>query len=163
MTEPSTAARLLARLRLRGWTVAVAESLTGGLVVSSLVAVPGASASLRGGVVAYDTAIKESMLGVDAALLGRHGPVHPEVARQMAEGARRALEVAGRSADVGIATTGIAGPESPDGQPVGTVHIGIVTPARSTIASFLFAGDRARIREAASAAAITAALEAISE
>ncbi|MBF0816784.1 CinA family protein [Microbacterium paludicola] len=163
MTEPSTAAGLLARLRLRGWSVAVAESLTGGLVVSSLVGVPGASASLRGGVVAYDTAIKQSVLGVDAALLGQHGPVHPEVARQMAEGVRRALSVAGRSADVGIATTGIAGPESPDGQPVGTVHVGIATPDRSSVASFLFDGDRARIREAACEAALRAALDAISE
>jgi nicotinamide-nucleotide amidase len=152
---------LLARLRERGWTVAVAESLTGGLVVSSLVDVPGASASVRGGVVAYATEIKRSLLGVDADLLAAHGPVHPDVARQMAEGVRRALAVEGRPADVGISTTGIAGPESPDGQPVGTVHIGIVTPESSAVESFVFPGDRAGIREAARAAAVESALRGV--
>lgn len=157
------AADLLSRLRERGWSVAVAESLTGGLVVASLVDVPGASRSVRGGVVAYDTAIKASVLGVDAALLAAHGPVHPEVARQMADGVRRALAVDGREADVGISTTGIAGPESPDGQPVGTVHVGVVTPSGGTVRTFAFDGDRAAIRESARRAAVEAAREVLAE
>ena len=73
--------RLVARLGELGWTVAVAESLTGGLVVSSIVSVPGSSAVLRGGVVAYATDVKAALLGVDETLLSAHGPVHPRVAR----------------------------------------------------------------------------------
>ncbi|WP_345752857.1 CinA family protein [Microbacterium rhizophilus] len=161
MTTDAGAAELLALLRDRGWTVAVAESLTGGLVVASLVSVPGASLSLRGGVVAYDTAIKASVLGVDGDLLAADGPVHPQVALEMAEGVRRALAVDGRPADVGIATTGIAGPDSPDGQPVGTVHIGVATPEGPLVESFVFPGDRVAIREAARAAAIATALRAV--
>ena len=122
----SVAAELVARLVERGWTLGVAESLTGGDVASKIVAIPGASATLRGAIVAYATPLKHSLLGVDSALLDEHGPVHPEVARQMADGVRRAVLIAGRAADVGIATTGIAGPDSPDGQRVGTVHIGNV-------------------------------------
>ncbi|MER7798125.1 nicotinamide-nucleotide amidohydrolase family protein [Microbacterium sp. NPDC096154] len=145
---------LLAALRERGWSIGVAESLTGGLVVSTLVDVPGASASVRGGVVAYDTALKASLLGVDPELLAEHGPVHPEVARQMADGVRRAMAVDGEPADVGVATTGIAGPDSPDGQRIGTVHIGVATPEAISVTSWVFAGDRAAVREAARAQAI---------
>jgi nicotinamide-nucleotide amidase len=152
---------LLAVLRERGWTIGVAESLTGGLLVSALVDVPGASQSLRGGVVAYDTAIKASVLGVDADLLAEHGPVHPEVARQMALGVRRALAVDGVEADVGVATTGIAGPESPDGQPVGTVHIGVATPERTFTTSWVFAGGRAAIRDAAATQALADVARAV--
>ncbi|MGA1826747.1 MAG: nicotinamide-nucleotide amidohydrolase family protein, partial [Microbacterium sp.] len=78
----------MGRLIARGWSVAVAESLTGGLVVSSLVSVPGASAAVRGGIVAYATPLKHTLLGVDAALLAAEGAVHPDVARQMAAGVR---------------------------------------------------------------------------
>ncbi|MFT4235457.1 MAG: CinA family protein [Microbacterium sp.] len=149
-----TAADLLARLDARGWSVGTAESLTGGLVASAIVDVPGASSHMRGGVVAYDTEIKHTVLGVDSSLLAEHGPVHPEVARQLARGIRRVLALNGRDADVGIATTGIAGPASPDGQPVGTVHIGVSTPDGDHVSSHVFAGDRAAIRRQAVAAAI---------
>ena len=114
-TDPSVgsaAEELVSRLIAHGWTVAVAESLTGGLVVSSLVSVPGASATVRGGVVAYATALKHSLLGVDAALLAAEGAVHPDVARQMAEGVRETAAIDGRAADVGIATTGVAGSDT---------------------------------------------------
>ena len=161
MAVPGDPVALLAALRERGWTVGVAESLTGGLVVATLVDVPGASASVRGGVVAYDTAVKASLLGVDDALLAEHGPVHPEVARQMADGVRRAMTVDGKPSDVGIATTGIAGPESPDGQPVGTVHIGIATPDGVFATSWVFAGGRAAIRDATVAQAIIEASAAL--
>lgn len=156
-------ARLVDALRERGWTIGVAESLTGGAVTSAIVSVPGASAALLGGVVAYATPVKHTLLGVDAGLLAEHGPVHPDVATQMAGGVRRAVAVDGRPADVGIATTGIAGPDSPDGQPVGTVHIGIVTPHGIRSIPHLFAGTRPEIRRQATDAAIAAALLAVGE
>jgi nicotinamide-nucleotide amidase len=152
---------LLSALAVRGWTVAVAESLTGGLVVASLVSVPGASASVRGGVVAYATELKQSLLGVDAALLAEHGAVHPEVARQMATGVRRAAAIDGREADVGIATTGIAGPDSPDGQPVGTVHIGVAWPGDDLVMSLQLTGDRDEIRAASVRHALRSAIDAV--
>ncbi|MGL4256836.1 MAG: CinA family protein [Microbacterium sp.] len=151
------AADLLAALGARGWTVAVAESLTGGLVAAAIVDVPGASASMRGGVVAYATDVKRDVLGVDSALLASAGAVDSAVAWQMAEGARRVL-----GADVGIATTGVAGPEPQDGKPVGTVCIAVVAPDGSAGATVLLEGDRAAIREAATAAALKLAISRVS-
>lgn len=153
--------RLVERLRELGWTLGVAESLTGGLVAASVVSVPGASAVFRGGVVAYATDVKSSLLGVDTTLLEAHGPVHPRVARQMADGARRAVGDGETPADVGIATTGIAGPLSEDGQPVGTVHLAVSTPLGSRVESLLLSGDRRQIREEAAARAILLALDAL--
>lgn len=153
--------RLVERLTELGWTLGVAESLTGGLVVASIVSVAGSSNVLRGGIVAYATDLKASLLGVDETLLAAQGPVHPRVARQMAEGVRRAVRKGGAPADVGIATTGIAGPVSPDGQPVGTVHIAVSTPLGSRVESVLLAGDRAGIRAEATALALRVALEAL--
>lgn len=147
---------VVAALVARGWTLGVAESLTGGAVAAEIVAVPGASAVLWGAVVAYATPVKHSVLGVDSGLLARHGPVHPDVALQMADGVRRTVAV-GRPSEVGIATTGIAGPDSPDGQPVGTVHVAVVTPLGAVSESFRFAGDRAGVR-AQSASAVLGAL-----
>lgn len=157
MTE--LAAAVVDALQRRGWTLGVAESLTGGGLISALVSVPGASSVVVGGVVAYATPVKHTLLGVDEALLDREGPVHPEVARQMAQGIRRAVRVDGVDASVGVSTTGIAGPVSPDGQPVGTVHIAVATPERLEARSFLFPGDRSQVRSAS----IRAALEMIQE
>ncbi|MGE5287686.1 MAG: CinA family protein, partial [Micromonosporaceae bacterium] len=112
------AAEILDLLRARNQTLAVAESLTGGLLCAALTDVPGASAVVRGGVVAYATDLKAVLLGVPRPLLNRHGPVHPDVAAAMAEGVRLRL-----SAGFSVATTGVAGPEPQDGKPVGTVHI----------------------------------------
>jgi len=158
----TAAEALLEALRARGWRVATAESLTGGLAASALIEVPGASASVAGGVVAYDTAVKHSVLGVDEGLLERHGAVHPEVAEQMARGVRRALRLDGRDLEVGVSTTGIAGPTSPDGQPVGTVYIGVSTPEAARVEHHVFAGARADIRAAAVAAAIALAIDVVS-
>ncbi len=155
------AAALVAALRAKGWTLGIAESLTGGAVAAEIVTVPGASAALLGAVVAYATPVKHTLLAVDAALLEAHGPVHPEVALQMADGVRRAVAVDERPADLGISTTGIAGPESPDGQPVGTVHIGVVAPARQFHRSYRFTGSRDEVRSQARDAAIAAALDAV--
>lgn len=161
MGRPSEAERLVARLGELGWSLGVAESLTGGLVVSSIVDVAGSSSVLRGGVVAYATDLKAKLLDVDDTLLAAHGPVHPRVARQMAEGVRRTLGADGAPADVGIATTGIAGPVSPDGQPVGTVHIAVATPLGSRVESLQLDGSRAQIRAEAAALAVRIALEAL--
>ncbi|WEK59593.1 MAG: nicotinamide-nucleotide amidohydrolase family protein [Candidatus Microbacterium colombiense] len=159
----SPAAAALAALRQKGWTLGVAESLTGGALTAELVSVPGASSVLSGGVVAYATSLKHSLLGVDAMLLARSGPVHSSVAAQMAEGVRRAVAVDGVAADVGVSTTGIAGPDSPDGQPVGTVHIGVITPTGSSTRVFLFAGDRAQIRAATIDSALQMLLDMVGE
>lgn len=159
----SDAARLVSALTARGWTLGVAESLTGGALAAEIVSVPGASAALNGAVVAYATPVKATLLGVDAALLAEHGPVHAEVAAQMATGVRDAVQVAGRPADVGIATTGIAGPDSPDGQPVGTVHVGVATAEGVLTRTFRFDGDRTAVRAQSVGAAITMALTAAGE
>lgn len=143
------AAQVLAALAGRGWTIAVAESLTGGLATSALVDVPGASAAVRGGVVAYSTAVKRDVLGVDDRLLAAVGAVDAAVAREMADGVRRVL-----GADVGLATTGVAGPEPQDGQPVGTVWIAVVTPSGESTMRYAFAGDRSAIRGQTVAAAL---------
>ncbi|MFJ4869648.1 CinA family protein [Streptomyces sp. NPDC088757] len=124
MTE---AARVLALLAERGQTLAVAESLTGGLVAAELTGVPGASAAFRGSVTAYATALKHELLGVDGELLAERGAVDPEVASQMAAGVRARL-----GADWGIATTGVAGPDPQDGQPVGTVYVAVAGPGGET-------------------------------
>jgi nicotinamide-nucleotide amidase len=136
-------------------TVAVAESLTGGRVAAAVTAVPGASAVLRGSVTAYATDLKARVLGVDAGLLDRVGAVDGEVARQMAEGVRKLC-----GADVGIATTGVAGPSEQDGKAVGTVYVAVVgpDPEDAEVAYERFAGDRGEIQRAATRLALASAV-----
>lgn len=153
--------RLLDRLRERGWSVATAESLTGGLVASALVEIAGASESLRGGVVAYDTRVKSSLLGVDSGLLEARGAVDPDVATQMARGARRALRADGLDADVGIATTGVAGPAPADGQPVGRVYVAVSTPDGDDVREHDLEGDRDEIRRQAVTWALRLAVDVV--
>lgn len=143
MIEPVEipAAEIVDVLRRHGLTIAVAESLTGGLLVAELVSVPGASAVVRGGVVAYATEVKTSLLGVDAALLAASGPIHPDVARQMAAGVRERL-----GADIGVATTGVAGPDPQDGHAPGEVWLGFAIGAEVTAVGLSLGGDRAAIR-----------------
>ncbi|WP_341579464.1 CinA family protein [Microbacterium schleiferi] len=148
------ASEVLATLRSRAWRLGVAESLTGGALASAFVSVPGASDVFRGGVVAYATDLKASLLGVDAALLDREGAVHPEVAGQMARGIRVATAQAGALTEVGVATTGVAGPDPQDGAPVGRVYVAVVTPEREAVTELELAGDRAAIRAEAVAAAL---------
>lgn len=153
------AIELLRAAEERGLTIAVAESLTGGLVCDALVSVPGASRTLRGGVVAYWSEVKADVLGVDAKLLVRVGPVHAEVARQMALGAARRL-----GASLGIATTGVAGPGAQDGTPPGTVVVASVLvddADAAVVRSWRFEGDRGAVRRKAVDAALDVALEAI--
>ncbi|SDS54280.1 competence/damage-inducible protein cinA [Agromyces flavus] len=155
-TDPT--AELIAELTRRGLRIAVAESLTGGLVVGELTRIPGASLAVNGGVVAYDTGVKHSVLGVPADLLAAEGAVHPDVARHMADGARRALSVDGRPADLGLATTGVAGPDPQDGRPVGTVFVGLADAEGTEAVALELAGDRDAIRRATVRAAVDAAL-----
>lgn len=136
-----TAAAVLRSLDGRRWSIAAAESLTGGRVAATLVDVPGASAHVRGGIVAYATDVKASLLGVDAALLAVRGPVDPEVAVQMAQGVRRVLH-----AHVGLATTGVAGPDPQGDTPVGTVHVAVATPESVAVSSLALSGTRDEIR-----------------
>lgn len=145
-----SAAEVLAALRARGETLAVAESLTGGLLAATIVDVPGASHAFRGGLVVYATELKATLAGVDAALLAARGPVDPDVAAQLAQGARRRC-----AADWGLATTGVAGPEPQDGVPVGTVYIGLAGPdGEGTARRLSLTGDRPAIRVAAVAEAL---------
>ena len=119
----TTAARVVGLLREAGQTVAAAESLTGGLVTAALTDVPGSSAVLTGGVVAYTPAAKVGVLGVPAEVVARHGVVSRECAEAMAAGAQALL-----AADWGVSTTGVAGPGPSDGHPAGTVHVAVVGP-----------------------------------
>jgi nicotinamide-nucleotide amidase len=153
------AARLVAALTAHHRTLAIAESLTGGLLVARIVSVPGASAVLSGGIVAYATELKASILGVDPALLAERGAVDAEVARQMADRVRGVCAVAGRAADLGLATTGVAGPDPQDGHPPGTVHLGIASPRGIRAVSLELTGSRTEIRERTVARAVDEALE----
>lgn len=144
--QTDAAAALVQTLTARRLTLAVAESLTGGLLVAEIVRIPGASAVLTGAVVAYQSAIKQTLLGVDPVLLAEHGAVHPDVARQMATGVRAALAVDGRPADIGIATTGVAGPKEQDGQAVGTVFLGLAFGTQVQAIPLRLGGSRAEIR-----------------
>ncbi len=143
MTAAELARSVIGQLIARGETVAVAESLTGGLLAAALTGVPGASAAFRGGVVAYAADLKASLLGVSPDLLGRYGAVHPEVARQMASGVSRQL-----GATAGVATTGVAGPDPADGQPVGTVFIAVCLRGTTGGQALTLTGDRQEIRDA---------------
>jgi nicotinamide-nucleotide amidase len=137
----ATAPDVVAALRAAHLTVGTAESLTGGLVCGALTDVPGASATVRGAVVAYATDVKAAVLGVDANLLARGGAVQAEVAEQMAQGVREVLGV-----DVGVATTGVAGPDPQDGQPVGTVFVAVADADRVLVRRLALSGDRAAVR-----------------
>ncbi|WP_037682256.1 CinA family protein [Streptomyces griseus] len=145
----STAIDVVRLLTVRGQTLAVAESLTGGLVAAEITSVPGASQAFRGSVTAYATELKHEMLGVDATLLADRGAVDAQVAAEMAAGVRTAL-----GADWGLATTGVAGPEPQDGQPVGTVFVAVAGPtgpesgsaAGGKVEALRLNGDRAEIR-----------------
>lgn len=155
----AVATSVIAELTAARLTIGVAESLTGGQLVAELIRVPGASAAVLGGIVAYATPLKHSLLEVDAGLLALRGAVHPEVALQMADGVRRAVAIDGLPADIGIATTGVAGPDPQDGQSVGTVFVGIVSRAGGRVVALELDGDRQEIQRATVEAAVRALAE----
>ena len=145
----STGDWIVHELTARGWSIAVAESLTGGMLVAELIRTPGASAVVNGGIVAYSTELKHSLLGVNSGLLAAHGPVHADVAAQMAAGVRDRMAVAGVPATVGISTTGVAGPDPQDGVPVGTVFLGFALGSDVRAVGVQLTGSREEIRLAA--------------
>ncbi|MDD7836703.1 MULTISPECIES: CinA family protein [Paenarthrobacter] len=151
----TTAVGIAVRNRL---TVATAESLTAGLVAATLANTPGASGMLQGGVVAYQNSVKAAVLGVPEALLAEVGSVDGGVAEAMADGARRAC-----AADIGISTTGVAGPEPHDGKAVGTVFVGVASSLGTASFEYSFAGDRQSIREQACEAALARLLAALDD
>ncbi|MFF3850420.1 CinA family protein [Streptomyces sp. NPDC002328] len=162
----STATDVVRLLTVRGETLAVAESLTGGLVAAEITAVPGASKAFRGSVTAYATSLKQELLGVDADLLAARGAVDPQVAAQMAAGVRKAL-----GADWGIATTGVAGPDPQDGQPVGTVFVAVDGPfgagprsaSGGKTEALRLNGDRAEIRRESVRSVLAVLLRALAD
>lgn len=156
MNEHTLAQQVVLAAVADGVRIGTAESLTAGMVASALATVPGASAALQGGIVAYQSDVKSALLGVDQDLLDTEGAVHADVARQMADGARRVL-----GADIAVSTTGVAGPEPHGGKPVGTVFIGTSGADGSVAVAYSFGGGRAEIRAQAEEAALEQLLHAI--
>ena len=139
------------QLRRGCFTVAVAESCTGGLISQLLTSQPGSSATFVGGIIAYANAVKCAQLGVDPLLLEAHGAVSEPVARQMAEGARREL-----GAEVALSTTGIAGPDGGTAEkPVGLVFVGLASARDSYVRAFRFEGSREDVRRCAAHEALS--------
>lgn len=174
------ARELIDALRTRNQTISFCESLTAGLVAATLATVPGASAVLRGGLVVYATDLKRSLAGVPEEVLSTHGAVSPVTAREMARGTRRVCR-----SDWAVAVTGVAGPDTQDGHPVGEVWVGLSGPrwtASSPAAQLVdsaagryallpsatepvrvLAGGREEIRQAAVQAALSGALAGVRE
>ena len=142
-------AQLIGELTVRGLTIATAESLTGGGLVARLVDVPGASRVVRGGACTYAVDTKASVLGVSESQLAATGPVDEQVARQMARGARSLF-----GADIGLSTTGVAGPGPAAGFEAGTVHIACAHPKGEEHRLLHLGGDRAAVRAGAIGAAL---------
>lgn len=136
-----TVVRALAR---RGETVATVESLTGGLLASRLVDVPGASAVFRGGLVVYATDLKHTLAGVPEELLAARGPVDEAVARALADGGRARC-----GTHWAVATTGVAGPDPQDGVAPGTVFVAVTGAETAQVRPLALTGGRAAVRAAA--------------
>lgn len=139
------------------FTIATAESCTGGNVAAALTSLAGSSDYVMGGIVSYSNAAKAGLLGVSQEILDTRGAVSPECARAMAEGARRAF-----STDFAVSTTGIAGPGGGTARkPVGLVYIGVADADGATAVEHHFAGDRTEVTAAATQAALAMLLERI--
>jgi nicotinamide-nucleotide amidase len=148
---------VVAALLARGQTLATVESLTGGLLGAAITAIPGASGAYLGGVVAYATAMKQRLAGVDGALLAEHGPVSEPTAIALAEGVREST-----GADWAVATTGVAGPTSQDGHEPGEVWVGLASPSAPAVAvRHDFTGDRSAVRAATVQAALALVARAL--
>jgi len=144
---------------LKGRTICTAESCTGGLIGAALTAVPGSSQAYKGGIVSYWSEIKHTLLGVDTETLAAFGPVSPQVAEQMAKGARKTLDT-----DIAVSVTGLAGPGGDEfGNPVGTVFIGYADENGAVLKEYHFTGDREAVRRQAVDAALALVLKNIME
>ena len=143
-TIPDRAAELAARLRERGWTLATAESCTGGLLGDALSDLAGVSDVYLGGVIAYANSIKMQLLGVPESVLSSVGAVSAETAAAMASAVQQRF-----GTQVALATTGIAGPGggSPE-KPVGLVYLGLATPHGVWTERHIWAGNRRENKEA---------------
>jgi nicotinamide-nucleotide amidase len=147
-----------------GLKLNVAESLTGGLVSASLASVPGASAVLVSGVVAYHNAAKHQLLAVPTVTLVSFGAVSAQTAQAMAVGARGLVENVPDIEDdkvIGLATTGVAGPDSVEGKPVGQVFVALATKTKVEVLNLQLSGSREEIRVAAAEAVLQMLLEEI--
>ena len=153
------AVEVVGKLEERGWTLATAESLTGGLIGSCITSVPGSSAVYKGAVVSYVNEVKHGLLGVGDDVLESEGAVSEKCALQMSEGARKALNT-----DIAVSVTGIAGPggEEP-GKPVGTVWLGVSTEKNTWAQMFTFEGSRQEVRVQTVSAAFDAILETLKD
>lgn len=149
--EPQEWAPLLERLVEADHTVATAESLTGGRLAARLTDVPGSSAAFVGGVVTYATEVKVGVLHVPQELVDEHGVVSGECAESMAAGVRALL-----GTTYGISTTGVAGPDTQEGKPVGTVFVAVAGPEGTDVVPLDLDGDRDRIQERTIDAALSA-------
>jgi PncC family amidohydrolase len=145
----TSAERAVHTLRRLGLSLATAESLTGGGLGDAVTSVPGASTVYAGGVVTYATRVKVDLLGVPADLVEQHGVVSAQCAAAMAS---RVRDLVG--ADVGVATTGVAGPDPQEGKPVGLVYVAVADAAGAVVDELALTGDRLAIRRATVAAAL---------
>jgi PncC family amidohydrolase len=143
-------AELIAQLAAQGNRVAVAESLTGGLLLSELISIAGASNVVQGGMVCYSTQSKIEVLGVTADTIAQYGVISEATAIAMAQQVAKKFK-----AEIGIATTGVAGPERQEDKPTGTVFIAVASAAGAVAIALALTGDRSQIR----AQSVMAALE----
>ena len=153
-TEATVAAEVVAVLSDRRHILATAESLTGGGLGAVITAVPGASAVYAGGVVSYATRVKQELLDVPAELVTAHGVVSAACAEAMASAVRRVV-----GADLGISTTGVAGPEPQEGKPVGLVYVAVADGTSTVSRELRLTGDREAVRAAARLGALRLLLE----
>jgi PncC family amidohydrolase len=162
MAEPvipetkALASTLVATLQVRDQALATAESMTGGLLAAFVTGVPGASAVYLGGVVSYATEVKQDLLNVPADIVQDYGVISSQCAEAMARGVRDLL-----GSTYALSVTGVAGPESQEDKPVGTVYVGLAGPDWSRAVPLHLVGDRAEIRESTCAAAIAELLSAL--
>jgi nicotinamide-nucleotide amidase len=154
---PDLAAVVIRELIGSGTTLATAESLTGGGVGSALTSVPGSSAAYVGGVITYATRLKVELLGVPVEVVQGDGVISAPCARAMAAGVRRVL-----GADVGLSTTGVAGPDRQEGRPAGTVYVAVADERGETVRALRLDGDRSAVRAATTDAALALLRDRIS-
>ena len=156
-SELDLSRELASALRARDWTCATAESCSAGLVGHIITSIAGSSDYYQGGVIAYTNQAKQDLLDVDPETLARVGAVSSETALEMADGARTAL-----NADVGISTTGIAGPGGATARkPVGLIYVAAVTPEHTRVRQLRLSGDRLENIEQTAARAIRLAIEMV--
>jgi nicotinamide-nucleotide amidase len=155
-TTAELVARVHAALAAQGSTVAVAESLTGGLLGAALTEQPGASRTFRGGVLAYATELKQALLDVPGPLLEAEGAVSAHVAAAMAAGVRDRL-----GATYGVGLSGVAGPDPQDGVAPGTAFVAVAGPDDGQVRELSVPGDRATVRSAAVTGALSLLLDVV--